>query len=294
MGRFLSSYRGQIKLILLPYLIGTLVLTVIPAVLTVAVAFTDWNTIGSPNWVGLDNFFELTRSEVVRESLWSTLIFVVMAIPLRLFTALGLAVLLQRRSRLFGMYRAMVYLPTVIPETAYALIWLWVFNPIFGPLNMVLTWLGVPAPAWVVEAETARLALVILMTFQVGEGFVVLLAALQTVPRSLYDAAYVDGAGAFASFRRITLPLIMPYILLITFRDLILALQNTFTPSFVITYGGPYYATTFVPLLIYEIAFDLFEYGLAAALVVLVYVVTGIIVWGIWQVVSTREAWDAV
>jgi multiple sugar transport system permease protein len=95
---------------------------------------------------------------------------------------------------------------------------------------------------------------------------VVLLVGLQNIPKSLYEAAIVDGASSWQSFWRITLPLVMPWLLLLTFRDLLMSIQNTFTPSFVMTYGGPYYATTFIPLLIYEISFDYQDLGLGSAL----------------------------
>ena len=246
-----------------------------------------------PEWVGLRNFGRLVASDYVRISLWNTLIFVALAVPLRLLGALGLALLLQRRGRLYGLYRAAVYLPTIIPEVAYALIWLWIFNPQYGPLNMALSWMGFSPPAWLAEPVTARLAIVLMLSFQIGEGFVVLLAGLQNIPRSFYEAARVDGASTWQAFWKITLPLLAPWLLLLTFRDLILSLQNTFTPSFVLTYGGPFYATTFAPLLIYEIAFDFFDFGMAAALLLLIYLVMAILVLSILNVLQSRAGLDA-
>ena len=277
----LSTYQLQIRLFILPYLLGMLILVIIPALATVAVAFTEYNAVAVPSWIGVANFWKLIESPYVRTSLSNTLIFIGLAVPTRVIAALLLALLLQRKQRLFGLYRASVYVPTVIPEVAYALIWLWIFNPLYGPLNIMLGALGLPTPAWLVEPMTARLAIIIMMSFQIGEGFVVLLAGLQNIPLSLYEAAKVDGANNWQSFWRITLPLIMPWILLLTFRDLLMSLQNTFTPSFVLTYGGPYYATTFAPLLIYELAFDYFDFGMAAALLVLIY----FFMWGIISII---------
>ncbi|MCB8958681.1 MAG: sugar ABC transporter permease [Ardenticatenales bacterium] len=144
-------------------------------------------------------------------------------------------------------------------------------------------------PAWLVNPTTARLAFVIMSLFQIGEGFVIILAGLQTIPRSFYEAARVDGATRWQSFWRLTLPLIMPWLLLLTFRDLLVSLQNTFTPSFIMTYGGPYYTTTFIPLLIYEVAFDFFDYGLAAAILLLAYILIGLIILGIVFLVDYRR-----
>jgi len=280
------GYAAQARLFLAPYLVGAVVLVVLPALATVVIAFTKFRGVGGPEFVGFNNFRALFDSFYVRTGLWNTLIFVVVAVPLRLVAALLLALLLQSRGRMFGLYRAAVYVPTVVPEVAYALIWLWVFNPVYGPLNLGMTALGLPAPAWLSDPVTARLAIVLMMSFQIGEGFVVLLAGLRSVPRSFYEAARVDGAGAWQAFWRITLPLITPWLLLLTFRDLIMSLQNTFTPSFVLTYGGPYYATTFAPLLIYEIAFDFFDFGMAAALLLLLYVVMAAVVLGILKLVT--------
>jgi multiple sugar transport system permease protein len=163
---------------------------------------------------------------------------------------------------------------------------LWIFNPLYGPLNIILTWLGLPAPAWLVEPDTAVAAIIIMSLFQIGEGFVVLMAGLQTIPRSYYEAAKVDGASNWQSFWRITLPLILPWLLILSFRDLLVSLQNTFTPSFVMTYGGPYYATSFIPLLVYELAFDLFDFGMAAALLIIMYLLILLLVFGILNLIG--------
>ena len=285
----MRHYRRQLTFLLLPFLLGTLLLTLIPALATVGLAFTEFNTIAAPQWNGLANFPRLFASPLVRTSLYSSLYFLALAVPLRLLAALVLALLLQSERRPFGLFRATVYLPTVIPEAAYALIWLWIFNPLYGPLNLILGALGVTPPAWLVNPTTARLAFVIMSLFQIGEGFVIILAGLQTIPRSFYEAARVDGASRWQSFRRLTLPLITPWLLLLTCRDLLVSLQNTFTPSFIMTYGGPYYATTFIPLLIYEVAFDFFDFGLAAAILLLAYILIGLIILGIVFLVDYRR-----
>ncbi|MBK8985247.1 MAG: sugar ABC transporter permease [Chloroflexi bacterium] len=287
-------YKTQLRFFLLPYLVGTLILVVIPAVATSLIAFTEYKAIGVPRFVGLQNFRDLLSFGLVRMSLRNSAIFLLLAVPLRLLGALLLALLLQRKGRMFGSYRTAVYVPTIIPEAAYALLWLWIFNPVYGPLNLVLGGLGLPTPAWLTEPGTARLAMVILSLFQMGEGFVVLLAGLANIPRSFYESARVDGANSWQCFWQITLPLLTPWLMLLTFRDLVISLQNTFAPSFIMTYGGPYYATTFAPLLIYELAFDYFELGLAAALLLLTYALLGLIVLGIVNILglggSTDEA----
>jgi multiple sugar transport system permease protein len=285
----LTSYDGQNWLFLLPFLLGSILLIALPALVSLGIAFTHYNAIEPPRWVGLDNFRRLLESPLARVSLRNSLQFLFLAVPLRLLGALGLALLLGRNGRFSSASRATAYLPTIIPEGAYALLWLWILNPLFGPLNLALGWLGLPQPQWLVEPEATRMAFVLMALFTIGEGMVVLLVGLRTIPKAFYEAARVDGAGALYTFGRITLPLILPWLLLLTLRDLVVSLQNTFIASFVITYGGPYYATTYVPLLLYELAFDFFDFGLAAALLVVSYVLTGLLVVGIINLISPDE-----
>lgn len=282
------------RLFLLPFLLGSLLLIVLPALITVGVAFTRYNAIQPPVWVGLDNFRTLGNSPLARLSLRSSLQFIFLAVPLRVLGALALAMLLQPAGRLFGSLRAAVYLPTIIPEGAFALIFLWILNPLYGPLNAVLGGLGLPTPDWLLNPTTARLSFVLMALFTIGEGMVVLLVGLKTIPKIYYEVAKVDGAGAWQSFWRITLPLLTPWLLVLTFRDIVVSLQNTFTPSFVMTYGGPYYATTFIPLLLFELAFDLFDFGAAAAMMVVMYILTGLLVIGIINLVGLNTRDDVI
>ncbi len=284
-----TTYKRQLWLFLLPYLAGTFILVMIPALATAVTAFTHYNALQPPTWAGLENFRRLAENDLVQVSLFNSLFFVATAVPLRLLGALGLALLLQLPRRGSGLYRASAYLPTIMPEAAYALIWLWILNPVYGPLNLILQGLGLPAPAWLSEPNAARWGIVLLSLFTIGEGFIILLVGLHNIPRAMYESARVDGANSWQSFWRITLPLLTPWLLLLLFRDLLLSLQNTFTPSFIITYGGPYYATTFVPLLVYELAFDFFEFGLAAALLLLTYVVTAVFILAIINVIGLKE-----
>ncbi len=159
-------------------------------------------------------------------------------------------------------------------------------------MNIALGWLGLPQPQWLVEPGPTRMGFVLMALLTIGEGMVVLLVGLRTIPKVFYEAARVDGAGVVTAFRRITLPLLLPWLLLLTLRDLVVALQNTFTASFVITYGGPYYATTYIPLLLYELAFDFFDFGLAAALLVVSYIITGMLVVGIVNLTGLDENVD--
>jgi len=129
------------------------------------------------------------QSAYVRISLKNSLIFILMAIPLRITGALLLALFMQTKQKGFGLFRAAVYLPTIMPAVAYAIVWLWIFNPVYGPLNILLTKIGLPAPQWLADPMLARIAIVLMMGFQLGEGFVIMLAGLQSIPLSFYEAA---------------------------------------------------------------------------------------------------------
>lgn len=273
-----AVYRAELRALLSPYLLGAIVLVAIPALLSFALAFTRYDGMSAPMWTGLQNFSLMAADPRFPIAMTNSLFFVVVAVPLRVLGALGLALLLDRRRRGVGVYRAAVYWPTVIPDAAYALIWLWVLNPLYGPLNMILGALGLPTPAWLVDANSAKPALVLMSLFQIGEGFVLLLAALQNVPKECLDAATVDGGNRRQVFRYITLPLIMPWLALLTIRDTIMSFQNTFTPAYLMTGGDPYYATLFMPLLTYEEAFGGLRLGLGSALMLLTTLITALLI----------------
>lgn len=268
--RLTAGYHRSLYLMLAPYLIGTVTLVIIPIGYTLSLAFTSYDALSPPVWVGLANFEALAGDQLFATAVQNSLLFVALTIPLRLLLTLGLALLLNQRRRGVSIYRAAVYLPTIIPSVAYALTWLWILNPYYGPLNLLLGSLGVPPIAWLADPATALPAIAFTAIFQIGEGFVVLLAGLREIPDDYYAAASIDGAGALALLRHITLPLSAPWLLLLTIRDIIMTAQSTFAPALIMTHGGPYYATLFMPLLIYETAFDRFRFGEASAMTLVV------------------------
>lgn len=266
---------------LLPFLGGTLLLVALPALLSAGLAFTAFDALGPPVWTGFANLRFVLNDPLTRIAVGNTIWFVALAVPLRVLGALLLALLLGRERRGVGGYRSAVYLPTVIPDAAYALVWLWVFNPLFGPVNVLLDWLGLPTPGWVADEGTARYPFLVMSLFQVGEGFLILLAGMRSAPREVYDAAAVDGAGRLRTFGSITLPLLTPWLLLLTCRDIIVAIQYPFTPSFLMTGGGPHYSTLFLPYLIWEEAFERFRFGSGSVLMLGSFLVTVALVVGL-------------
>jgi multiple sugar transport system permease protein len=272
--------RVQFGLMLAPYLIGLAALVVLPALAGFGLAFTEYNALQPPQFTGLANFRDLLDDEIFRIAVANSLFYIGLAVPLRLAGALLPARLLLRPRRGVQVYRATIYLPTVIPDMAWALVWLWILNPIYGPLNQSLALLGIDGPSWLVDHTSARLAIVLMMSWQIGEGFVVCLASLQNVPRDLLDQAAVDGSSAWRVFRTVTLPSIAPGLLLLLFRDTIFSFQANFVPALIVGRGGgPDYATTFLPMYIYTTAFGYLRFGYAAAMTCAMYVVTGVVLW---------------
>jgi multiple sugar transport system permease protein len=271
--------RRGLALMLTPYLVGVGILVLLPAVFTVAMSFYEYDLIRPGDFIGLANFQELARDEVFWIALLNSLGFVAAAVPLRLLGALGLALLLHRRFRGVGTYRTAAYLPTVIPDVAYALLWLWILNPIFGPLNLLLDAVGLPTFGWLAFPNATRAGIVLMSLFTIGEGFLVAMATRQAIPAELYELSAIEGAGPWRVFRKVTLPLMAPVLLLLLLRDTIFSFQVTFVPALVVTDGGPApYATTYLPLFIYRNAFEFLRYGYAAAATVIMFLITFVIV----------------
>jgi len=261
-----------------PYVAGTVLLLVVPALVTLTLSLADYDLINAPSFEGLRNFADLLEDPAFRDSLLATLAFLAFAVPLRVGGALALALLLHRDSPLAAVHRGAVYLPTVVPDVAIALVWLFLANPIYGPISLLLGAAGLPAPDLLTSGPGA-LALVVLMSaFALGEGFVVALAVRRELPEELYELARVEGASPRFTFRRVTLPLMAPTLSLLTCRDVALSLQFAFVPALLVTEGGPDRATTFLPLLIYRNAFENGRYGYAAAMTVVTFALTLLVV----------------
>lgn len=278
--------RRELVLMLAPYLLGLMLLIVVPAAVTFGLAMTEYDLIQSPQFNGLDNFRELFGDEIFGIALRNSLMFIVIAVPLRLVGALVLALLLHKRFRGVAAYRTASYLPTVVPDVAYALLWLWIFNPLYGPLNLALESIGGPTPPWLTDATAAQWAVIIMSLFQIGEGFIVAMATRQGLPSELYELGEVEGARPFHMFRRVTLPLMAPTLLLLMFRDTIFSFQANFVPALLVTEGGPSpYATTYLPLFIYRNGFEYLRYGYASAATLTMFLVTALIVFVQYRIV---------
>jgi multiple sugar transport system permease protein len=259
-----------------PYLVGLLVLVALPAAAALVLSFSEFTGIQAPRFNGLDNFSRLAADNAFWRSLGNSLIYVALSVPLRLVIAIGFALLLYRPAPGVGAARAAVYLPSVVPDVAYAFLWLWLLNPIYGPVALAL---GSASPDFLTDPWGARIGMALMGAFQVGEAFVIALAARRMIPRDLYEAAAVDGAGGWFTLKRVTLPLMAPVMALLALRDIILSLQVSFVPALIVTGGGPRYATTYLPLYVYRTAFTYFRFGYAAALSLSMFVITAFVVY---------------
>ena len=279
----LARYRRQLWLLLAPFLAGALLLIGLPALLTFGLAFTRYDALTPPVWSGWANFAAILQREVFWIAARNTLVFAGAAALLQVLGALGLALLLHPARRGVHLYRGGVYLTTILPDVAYALIWLWLFNPLYGPVNLVLGGIGLPQPAWLIDPATALPSLIAMAAFRVGEGMLLLIAARQALPAAYYQAAMLDGAGRWAIFRNVTWPLLVPWLLLLFVRDIVVAAHSTFTAVYIMTGGGPGYATTLLPYLVFEEAFSHLRIGQAAAMLTLLFAAIALFVWFVYR-----------
>jgi multiple sugar transport system permease protein len=277
--------RRGLALLLAPYLLGLALLVLVPALVTFGLALFEHDLITSPEWAGTANFRELWGDDIFRRSVRNSLMFIAAAVPLRLLGALLLALLLHPQFRGTSAYRTSAYLPTVVPDVAFALLWLWIINPLYGPLNLILGAVGGPTPQWLTDPHDARWAVVLMSLFQIGEGFIVALAVRQSLPGDLYELAEIEGARPWYVFARVTLPLMAPVLLLLLFRDTIFSFQANFVPALLICDGGPPpYATTYLPIFVYTNAFEYLRYGYAAAATLVMFGITAVIVFAQWRI----------
>jgi multiple sugar transport system permease protein len=282
-------FKTQLYLMLAPFVVGLIILVAIPAIGSLAMAFFNYSPLRPTQfpWAGLDQFIDLKDDPLFWTALGNSLLYTVASVPLRMLGVLIMALFLERRRRGIGAYRSSTYLPTIIPDVAYGLTWLWIFNPLYGPVSQVLQSLGGERQAWLLDTGGARSIVILMGVWQIGEGIVIMLAALRDIPADLYDAALVDGAGFLARLRSLILPLIAPTFLLLTFRTTVITLQDNFSPAYIVTDGNPYYATYFLPLKIYIDSFHDFRFSYGASMIMVMYAVTALIVF--FQYLTTRR-----
>ncbi|KJF65764.1 MULTISPECIES: carbohydrate ABC transporter permease [Rhizobium/Agrobacterium group] len=263
---------------LLPTLVGLTVFRLVPVVWAFIMSFTRWQIFDQPQWVGLDNYIQILTSPAAAKVFLNTAWFTLLYVPGAIALATVLAVLLNNALRISAFFRGAFFLPYITSTVAVALAWRWIFSTKFGILNNLLLWLGVSTPpAWLADPTWALPAVAIVAIWK-DSGFymLLLLAGLQTIDTSVYEAAKIDGAKRIRQFFEITIPLLSRSLFFVLIIALVRSTQ-TFELTYALTGGGPNGASSTLAFFIYENAFVHFQMGYASALAYLLCFVVGFI-----------------
>jgi multiple sugar transport system permease protein len=255
-------------LFLLPWFVGMFVFTAGPVIASLYLSFTNYNLIGTPSWIGWQNYLAMFQDPQWWDAVRVTVVYVVLSVPLKLAVALLVALLLKRGLIGLGLFRAIYYIPSLLGSSvAIALLWRQIFDS-DGLVNQALNLIGIHATtSWVSTPDTALYTLVILSVWQFGTPMLIFLAGLQQIPQEYYEAAATDGAGPLRNFSSITLPLITPLVFFNLILQMVGAFQ-AFTPSYIVSggTGGPVDSTLFYTLYLYQEGFANLKMGYASAM----------------------------
>lgn len=249
-----------------PLILGLIIFTYGPVLVAFALSFTKGDYISIPKWIGLDNYRALLEDKLFWKSLVNTLYYVAGVVPASMVLSLLLAMAMNQKLRGIVLFRTIFFLPTISSSVAISLMWLWIYNPEFGVLNFLLRQIGIKGPAWLSSTTWAMPAVIIMAVWRgLGYSMLIYLAGLQGIPDVYYEAAAIDGAGRWAKFWHITVPLLSPTTFMLLILSIIGAFQ-VFEYTYVMTSGGPVYSTLTMVLYVYNNAFRDFQMGYASAL----------------------------
>lgn len=273
-----------------PWVLGFLLFTAGPMLASIVLSFTDYD-LATANYVGLRNYRELIWQSgpdggigdpQFYQSLWNTFYYTLFAVPLGLTGSLLLAMLLNQKLRGLPLFRTVFYLPSLVPAVASSLLWIWILQPEVGLLNQflrwlfdtpVLAWAHLVPPKWLADESWSKPSLILMSLWGIGGSrMIIFLAGLQGIGDQYYEAATIDGAGAWGKFRHVTLPLITPVIFFNLILGVIGAFQ-TFTQAYIMTGGGPNDSTLLYALHLYRMAFEYFQMGKASAMAWVLFVI---------------------
>jgi len=273
---------------ILPVMSLFLIFTIVPAVWSFVMAFQRYGIFGA-EWIGLQNFKDLFAWSDFYVALKNTTIYAVIYVISNLVLALVLASLIFPFSnKVQTFFRAAFYLPRVTSLVVISLIWVWIFNPTFGLLNQILGFLGLPPQPWLTSPKTALWSIILSQVLAMpGAGIILYLATMGNIPKTLYEAAELDGASEFRKWWHITVPLVKPTTLYLLVMYTIAGFR-VFTQMYVMTRGGPGNATISLVLLIYNTAFRDFNFGLASALAIVVFGILSILSGIQFKLLSSR------
>lgn len=274
-------------LLIAPWLLGFLVFLAYPMLRSLYLSFTDYNLLTPPTWVGLRNFERIFADADFWQSLKVTFLFALGSVPGGTIIALVIAMVLSQKLRGINFWRTIFFMPSVLSSIAVAILWLFVFRPEGGLLNVVLSWFGIKGPSWVTSETWALPALILMSWWTIGGQIVIYLAGLKGIPEQYYEAAEIDGANGWGKFRFVTLPMLSPTIFFNVVLGIIGALQ-VFDVGWVMTRGGPNKATLFYMINLYERAFSYVQMGYASALAWILFIIIMVIT---LLVIRSSAAW---
>ncbi|GIH63529.1 carbohydrate ABC transporter permease [Microbispora siamensis] len=256
-----------------PSLLGVAAFLLLPVLIVLGLSFFDWKLLSDPMFAGLENYRRLADDGAAWHSVWVTVLYVLLCVPLQTVLAMILALLLNQRVRGMRYYRALFVVPWMATPIVMGLTWNWIFDPRGGALNGALSLIGVTGPDWLSDPAWALPAVALVNVWQhTGYNMLFFLAGLQGIPSELHDAAATDGATPVQRFFRVTLPLLNPTMFFVTVTNLIGAFQ-IFDTIFVMTDGGPSGSTDVINFRIYNTAFKDFDFGYASTLSMLLFVI---------------------
>lgn len=265
-----------------PWLLGFVLFTAGPMVVSFVLSLNQYDMIGSPRYVGADNYRRLLDDPRLGTALFNTVVYTLLHVPLSVALALGLAALLRRAGRAAGWARTMLYLPVMTPPVAMAALFFLLLNGRQGLLNAVLRWFGVDGPNWTTDPAWIKPGLVIMSLWTVGSTAVLYLAAMAGVPKDLYEAASLDGTGAWRRFRSVTLPMISPTVYFTVVVNTIASLQY-FTEAYAMFYtpgtsaSNDGDAALFYVIYLFQQAFTYLHMGYASAMAWLLFVLIALV-----------------
>jgi multiple sugar transport system permease protein len=275
-----------------PWVVGFIVFMLLPVAMSLYYSFTDYPLLEKPLWVGTDNYRRLVTDKVFLTATYKTIVYALILIPAATILSLLIASLLNAGGRLARVAQAAVFLPTLVPATAAAMIWLWLFNGEYGIINRTLGAVWLPRPNWLTDARMALPAIIIVSLWGIGQTVVVYAAALKYVPEQLYEAADLDGMGWLGKFWNVTLPMISPVVLFNVITLTIGTLQ-AFVIPYVITKatpGGDPRAMYLYAMYMYDKAFIYGEMGYASAMA-WVQLIATLLLTGLMFLVSRRSVY---
>ena len=258
--------------LILPWLIGFLIFLAYPMARSLYLSFTNYGLQATPVWVGLRNYERIFSDPDFWQSLKVTFIFAIFSVPGSTILALFVALILAQKLRGVSVWRTIFFMPSILSSIAVAILWLFVFRPEGGLLNIVLGWFGIQGPNWLTSEDWALPALIIMSWWSIGGQMVIYLAGLKGIPQELYEAAEIDGSNARQKFIFVTLPMLSPTIFFNVVLAIIGALQ-VFDTGYIMTRGGPNHATLFYMINLYDRAFQSVQFGYASALAWILFII---------------------